>query len=258
MTGGLRIGEAASAVGVSPSALRHWERQGLVRPHRTRAGYRVYTEADLGRLRDVRRMRQVERVNAPGIRRLLSGDRRRAAAREHIDGARLRDLREEAGLSLRAGATRTGLSPSHLSAIERGTANPSVAALRRITHAYDTTLAALFSDGAPQRVVRRGARSAMALGDGVRIERLAVGATQLEPQLFVLAPGASSDGDYSHDGEEFLFVLDGAVTVWIGPAECHDLASGDALHFPSTLPHRWRNAASGETRLLWINTPPTF
>jgi len=32
----------------------------------------------------------------------------------------------------------------------------------------------------------------------------------------------------------------------------------DALTFPSILPHRWRNDASWETRLLWINTPPTF
>ena len=34
--------------------------------------------------------------------------------------------------------------------------------------------------------------------------------------------------------------------------------AGDALTFPSTLPHRWRNDARGESRLLWINTPPTF
>jgi mannose-6-phosphate isomerase-like protein (cupin superfamily) len=46
--------------------------------------------------------------------------------------------------------------------------------------------------------------------------------------------------------------------VWLGADEHYQLAEGDALTFPSTLPHRWRNEASGETRLLWINTPPTF
>jgi len=53
-------------------------------------------------------------------------------------------------------------------------------------------------------------------------------------------------------------VLEGNITVWIADDECYRLGSGDALSFPSSLPHRWRNEASKETRLLWINTPPTF
>ena len=82
---------------------------------------------------------------------------------------------------------------------------------------------------------------------------------QLEPQLFVLAEGATSDGAYAHEGEEFLYLLSGAVTVWVGDGETYALdRAGDALTFPSTLPHRWRNDARGESRLLWINTPPTF
>ncbi len=92
----------------------------------------------------------------------------------------------------------------------------------------------------------------------MRIEQLAVGTGQLEPQLFVLKAGATSDGAYAHAGEEFLFLLSGLLTVWIGDSERYQLSEGDALSFPSTLPHRWRNEASGETRLLWINTPPTF
>ena len=251
------IGAAASAVGVSASALRAWEREGLVRPDRTRSGYRLYTDADVRRLHDVRRMRG-ERVNAPGIRRILSGDRRRRVDDARVDGRRLRTLRAELRLDLREAARRGALSASHLSAIERGVANPSVAAVQRLTHAYGTTLAVLLGTDQPRRIVRRDERSAMTLGDGVRIEQLAVGATQLEPQLFILAPDATSDGDYTHDGEEFVFVLSGALTVWIAGDERHDLGGGDALSFPSTLPHRWRNAASGETRLLWINTPPTF
>jgi quercetin dioxygenase-like cupin family protein len=96
-------------------------------------------------------------------------------------------------------------------------------------------------------------------GDAVRIEQLARGTSLLEPQLFVLAAGATSDGAYAHAGEEFLYLLSGALTVWIGEDETYQLTrAGDALSFPSTLPHRWRNDAGGETRLLWINTPPTF
>jgi len=56
--GSYRIGEVARRVGVSASALRLWEQQGLVRPARSSGRYRLYSDADLVRLRHVRRMRQ--------------------------------------------------------------------------------------------------------------------------------------------------------------------------------------------------------
>ena len=259
-----RIGEAARRVGVSPSALRLWERQGLVRPARGRGRYRMYSDGDLAQLRSIRRMRQVDRLNAPGIRRVLGDPLRPGAdAESRADGRPLRRVREEMGLSLREASERSSLSISFISAVERGVSGASVATLQRLTAAYGTTLRDLFgtpNEDPPDRLIRAGERRALRLGTAdVRIEELARDARQLEPQLFVLSPGASSDGSYAHEGEEFLYLLSGAVTVWVGDEECYVLdREGDALSFPSTLPHRWRNDASGESRLLWINTPPTF
>ncbi len=252
-----RIGEVARRVGVSASALRLWERQGLVRPARSSGRYRLYSEADLSRLRRVRRMREEERVNAPGIRHILAGG---PVADQAVDGSRLRALRRDRGLSLAEAGRRSGLSSSLISGIERAAIGASVSALQRLTAAYGATMLELFAGEAPRgRLVRPGQRAVLQVAEAdVRIEQLAVGATQLEPQLFVLKAGAASDGAYAHDGEEFLFLLSGALTVWLGASERYRLSEGDALSFPSTLPHRWRNEASGETRLLWINTPPTF
>jgi DNA-binding transcriptional MerR regulator/quercetin dioxygenase-like cupin family protein len=258
------IGEAARRVGVSPSALRLWERQGLVRPQRSRGRYRLYSEADLEQLRSVRRLRQVDRLNAPGIRRLLRDSVPSAHVEERrVDGRLLRHLRQGKALSLRDAAKAAHLSVSFISSIERGVSGASVATLQRLTAAYGTTLAALFGDPAGpthDRLMPAGERPVLRLGgDSVRIEQLARGTSQLEPQLFVLAAGATSDGSYAHAGEEFLYLLSGALTVWIGEDETYQLTrEGDALSFPSALPHRWRNDAGGETRLLWINTPPTF
>jgi DNA-binding transcriptional MerR regulator/quercetin dioxygenase-like cupin family protein len=262
------IGEAARRVGVSPSALRLWEREGLVRPARSGGRYRLYTDADLDQLRRVRRMREVERLNAPGIRRVLRDAVAAAHAHPHghgrrFDGRPLRRLRHERGLSLRAAAARAGLSTSFLSSLERGTTGASIASLQRLTAAYGTTIAELYGPGdaaGPGRLIRAGERPVLTLrAPGVRIEQLSRATTELEPQLFVLAPGASSDGAYSHQGEEFIYLLAGAATVWVGDDETYRLREpGDTLSFPSSLPHRWRNDARGETRLLWINTPPTF
>jgi DNA-binding transcriptional MerR regulator len=253
-----RIGEAARQIGVSPSALRLWERQGLVRPRRSAGGYRLYGTSDLERLRRIRRLREVDRVNASGIRHILSGGAN--APKREADGARLRALRHRAGLSLRQTSERSGLSISFISAIERGTSGASVAALRRLVAALGaTTLDLLDAGDAPRRLVTPQERRQLALDDGrVQIEQLAHGTRLLEPQLFVLAPGATSEGPYAHEGEEFLFLLEGRLRLWLGEAESYRLCAGDALSFPSTLPHRWRNDAAGETRLLWINTPPTF
>ena len=255
------IGEAARRVGVSASALRLWERQGLVRPAR-RGHSRLYSDADLAHLDSVRRLRQVERLNAPGIRRVLR-DAVTTAHDRRVDGAPLRRLRERQGLSLREASRRADISMSFLSALERGLSGASIATLQHLTAAYGTTIVELFGPGAApshDRLVPADKRPVLRLGSAdVRIEQLARGASQLEPQLFVLAAGATSEGAYAHAGEEFLYLLSGALTVWIGEDETYQLTrAGDALSFPSTLPHRWRNDAGGETRLLWINTPPTF
>src|SRR5439155_7722527 len=55
------IGQAAGAVGVSPSAIRLWEKQGLVRSSRTLAGHRRFTADDIRQLRHVRELHEVRR-----------------------------------------------------------------------------------------------------------------------------------------------------------------------------------------------------
>lgn len=297
LIGFIGIEEAASVVGVSPSTIRLWERQGLVRPLRTGGGARRFGPADLARLHAIRRWRRVEGLNAAAIRRLLetptgsatagvrrldTGDRpaarpiagrvsqpvRPAVSRpaQPVGGAsvqladRLRELRISRRLTLRQVAERTGLSVSFVSSLERSLTGVSLATLRRLTAAYGTNVAELIRDPglAAGRVVRCGERRSTEAGTGIRIEELADAPSQLESQLFVLQPGASSEGYYAHPGEEFMYLLAGALAVWLGEDEHYELDPGDALTFPSTLAHRVQALGPGETRLIWINTPPTF
>lgn len=50
------IRELAERTGVSPRALRHYEDTGLLTPGRSSGGYRLYTEDDVVRVRQIRRM----------------------------------------------------------------------------------------------------------------------------------------------------------------------------------------------------------
>ncbi|MDR7415166.1 MAG: heavy metal-responsive transcriptional regulator [Armatimonadota bacterium] len=55
---GVRIGELAREFGLNPRTLRYYEAVGLLRPHRTPSGYRVYVETDRERLRFVLRAKR--------------------------------------------------------------------------------------------------------------------------------------------------------------------------------------------------------
>ena len=101
-------------------------------------------------------------------------------------------------------------------------------------------------------------RRAIQTRNGVRMEQLSSGAKQLESTICHVQPGAGSDGTYSHEGEEFLYVVTGTLELWLDEFERYTLRAGDSLWFESTHGHRWYNPSSEETVLLWVNTPPTL
>ncbi len=138
---------------------------------------------------------------------------------------------------------------------------PSVAALRKLARYYGTTLLALSATQAPPpgKVIRAGAyRVLPTLGSGIKVEQLAEGSLAMECQRFTLRPGGSSQGQYAHEGEEFIHVLTGEFEITLNGHERYQLKAGDSMYFKSTSLHAWVNPGSEETVLLWINTPPSF
>ena len=258
----LTIREAAEAVGCSPATVRLWERQGLLRPPRSDSGYRLYDAQQIARLRRIARLRSVDRLNAPAIRRLLTtageGLRPRAGAKL---GPRLRALRLDRSLTLEKAAAKAKVSVSFLSALEKGDTGVSVATLRRILSLYGTTLAELGSSGihGPRQLTRASRRTTIdGRFEGVRIAQLAEPPALMEAQLFEVEPGGGSQGGYSHEGEEFVYVLEGIFEVTLGKSRPCRLGPGDCLYYASTTEHSWKNPGRRLARLMWVNTPPTF
>jgi mannose-6-phosphate isomerase-like protein (cupin superfamily) len=107
------------------------------------------------------------------------------------------------------------------------------------------------------RLVRPPKRKVLDAGPGVRMELLAWGNKVMEPHLFRIAPQAGSGESYTHEGEEFLFVLRGELQIALDGEEYH-LKRGDSFYFESATPHHWKNPGRTEAWLLWVNTPPTF
>jgi quercetin dioxygenase-like cupin family protein len=168
-------------------------------------------------------------------------------------------LRHQQSLTLSAMARKSGLSVSFLSALERGQANASIATLQKLAHLYKTNILSLFGGQEEAgRLVRPQERKVLQPHPGVKMELLAFGNRAMEPHLFRIAPGASSGGSYHHEGEEFIYVLQGVLEIWLDEVERYTLEAGDSLYFESSQAHRWRSLSEKETVLLWINTPPTF
>jgi transcriptional regulator with XRE-family HTH domain len=180
----------------------------------------------------------------------------RAAA---LPGQHFRRLRLRRGLSLARVARATRVSIGFLSALERGHMRASVATLRRIARFYRTNILSLFdAAGENPRLVRPAQRKILETAPGVRMELLAWGHTAMEPHLFRVKSGGGSGEAYTHEGEEFLFILRGQLELWLQGSEHYCLRAGDSFYFESSTPHRWKNPGRQETWLLWVNTPPTF
>jgi DNA-binding transcriptional MerR regulator/mannose-6-phosphate isomerase-like protein (cupin superfamily) len=259
--GYLKIGAVARRVGLSPTVIRMWERLGLTNPKRTAKKYRLYSPEDVALLKRASFLRKVRGMNAPAIVQTLKREGRVEPAGDGAAsaiGARLRQLRTRKRVSLASVANSTGISVGFLSALERSQMSASVGTLRKLARYYKTSILDFYDTAeANHHVVRPRSRKVLEAGRGVRMELLAWGNKVMEPHLFCIAPGAGSGESYTHVGEEFLFVLKGELQIFLRDREFR-IKSGDSFYFESAVPHKWTNPGSGETRLLWINTPPTF
>ena len=268
MTIRYKVAEAARLAGVSASTLRLWEAQGLVVPDRSATGHRQYSEGDVAQLKRISWFRAERGLNPAAIREALE-----AEAGEPDDGGppaadvasqvgrKLRSLRHATGRTLEQVAGDIGIAASVLSTLERTSQGVSVAVLHNLAAYFGTTVSSLSGEDEPKvrALVRSGEwRAWPRTTPGVTVQLLAEGRNQMDCHRFVLEPGASSEGAYKHEGEEFVYVLSGRVEFVLDSDQFHDLNPGDSLYFESRRHHAWSNRHDGETVLLWINTPPTF
>lgn len=181
-------------------------------------------------------------------------------------GVRLKHARMVRGLRLIDVAQSVGCSESLLSKIENGRTNPSINMLHRIVESLGANIAQLFAPSEePGGVVqRRGTRPVLETdqlrkGEGIEVERLIPYAEGylLQGNIHIVAPGGQSEGSITHSGEEVGYVLSGMLELTVD-GRVYTLAPGDSFHFKSRLPHAYRNPSTVETRVLWINTPPTY
>jgi transcriptional regulator with XRE-family HTH domain len=176
-------------------------------------------------------------------------------------GARVRSLRRERGLTIEQLAAATGLTKGFISQLERDRTAPSLSSIARICDALGVRLSHIFEREPAPALVRQNERSLVDTYFPTENHLL----SSRDEERFqaiesVVAPGAGAGDElYSLPGEmEFVYVLAGTIQLQVGD-ETHVLEEGDALTYPLSKPHTWRNASdSEELRVLWVSVPNPY
>lgn len=176
-------------------------------------------------------------------------DRRLAALPERLRAARVRR-----GWTLERAADHAGLSLAHLSRLESGGRQPSIAVLVALATAYGEPIGGLLGDDQPPPTgVVRGRLAPVLESEGLSYASLTAHLPDpLLQALRVRVPaGRARPGRAQHRGEEWLFVRSGRLRLDLDDEETV-LEPGDAAHFDAAVPHRLGVDGRDDVELLLV------
>lgn len=176
-------------------------------------------------------------------------------------GAKIRNLRIKNGLTQEELANRSELSKGFISQLESEQTSPSIATLMDILECLGTNVRDFFNDASEEKIVftKEDYFTKTDEDAGTQITWVIPNCQKndMEPIILELAPGAHSEEDDPHSGEEFGYVLSGKVRVHIGDSK-FKAKTGESFYFSPDKLHYIENIGSGAAKILWISTPPSF
>ena len=177
-------------------------------------------------------------------------------------GEKIKRLRLQRGLTQEELADRCELSKGFISLLERDLTSPSIATLSDVLECLGTDLAAFFTEQAEEKLVFSEddtyiKEDAETLRGSIRWLVPSAQKNQMEPILVEMQGGGETEWDNPHEGEEFGYVLSGAVQIELGN-RIVKARRGESFYFKTTEPHRLVNPGKAPCRFLWISTPPSF
>jgi transcriptional regulator with XRE-family HTH domain len=177
---------------------------------------------------------------------------------ESAIGKRIKSVRRTRGLTLQDVADQTGLTKGYLSKIETSGKAAPVPTLARIASVLGVPLAELFGGvEKAERIslVRADERQQLAKGArefGYIYDLLCVGIDNkyMEPYILTI-PANTTCPPTQHEGEEFIFVLDGVMKFHLGEGE-YELEEGDSLYFDASIAHFGQAAGDMDVKCVMV------
>ena len=179
-------------------------------------------------------------------------------------GRRLRQLRRDRGWTLAEVAERSGLAISTISKAERGVISLTYDRLSQLAQGLEVDLAAFFN--AEGQSFEPGSFAVARKGEFKRQETPNYVYEMLFPDLWnkAMVPMMGSlkarelvdfEDFVRHPGQEFLVVMEGAVTVFTEGREPVRLEAGDSLYFDSAIGHLYASDGDRDARILVVCVP---
>jgi transcriptional regulator with XRE-family HTH domain len=183
-------------------------------------------------------------------------------------GKMIKDLRTDKNFTLKDMSEKTGLSTGFLSQLERGITSVAIDSLEKIASILEVDLLYFFQaqktvETKKNNIVRKHQRIFIPVTDTIYQTTLSNHPNEFEifPRIFELLPTHNELEQelalYTHKGEEFVYVLEGILTIILDNQE-HILYPGDSIQIKSDVPHNWKNETNKITKILCINSPNPF
>lgn len=177
-------------------------------------------------------------------------------------GQRVREVREAGNLSLEDISQRTGLDIGLLKQIEDSQVAPPLGTVIKLAKALDLKMGYFISgeESRPYTIVRRDDRKVVSRYDSKKAKYYGYGYESLaphkkdrhmEPFMVTLDPAETEEERSTHDGQEFIYVMEGTMEVRLG-RDVHFLESGDSIYYDSTVPHLVKCHGETPTRILAV------
>ena len=185
---------------------------------------------------------------------VLSEDRFEGNQRENEFGDKIRKLREAQGWSAEVLADKTGQSPEFIGGVEAGDISPPVSVLVRLANALGTDPGTFLHNKEQTALRDLRTRAYMERTQNYNYQTLTDGGENDHLRAFMITiepHHAHKPIAYKHEGEEFIFVMEGKLELTLGN-KAHHLKPCESMHFNSDIPHKLKSLSNEITRCLVI------
>ena len=172
-------------------------------------------------------------------------------------GNKLKELRVLKGLTQEELADRSELSKGFISQLERNLTSPSITTLMDILQCLGTSIGEFFNE-APDEQIVFGKQDYFVKEDTEyknEIKWIIPNAQKNTIEPIYLTLQASTCPDTPHEGEEFGYVLQGAVSIHLGN-KTYKAKKGESFYYTADKTH-FLSSKNGAT-LIWVSSPPSF
>ncbi len=167
-------------------------------------------------------------------------------------GEKIKKARTEKDVSLDFVANETGFSTEYLEKVESDGIMPPVGTILQIARALDIDSAFLLKEQASELTNRISESTKRT--DNYAYKTLTPGVEKKHLKAFQITIDSMQEHSgvgYQHEGEEFVYVLEGKIEVLVGD-NVNVLDEGDSLHFNSSIRHNLRNLSEKEASLIVV------